>query len=186
MARPLPSGFPNLIQAQSRGLAFVWLDEIMTVAEPHLSEVIQPFQWSFYRTLSRCVPYMQYQSLGGNEVFLVVSGSLGYELFTEAYQKISRVQYVYVYCSQLGLHERWIRYYSKIRGVYNDSQALAKAIQSDLDNVRQAQLLSNTDSQVISTMNYTGEVRAVMSLPNTSALRNTEESNKAHSSRERG
>jgi hypothetical protein len=53
------------------------------------------------------------------------------------------IQFVYIYCSQLGLHGNWIKYYSQIQGVFNDSLTLGKQIKQDLERVYQSQTKEN-------------------------------------------
>ena len=94
----------NYARAESREIALLWLDEMLNSAEDRLNEVIDPFQWSFFQSVSQCLPHIEYQLRGGNEVFLVTSGSLGYELFLVAHRLMSSVRFVYIFYSQLTLH----------------------------------------------------------------------------------
>ena len=109
--------------------------------------MIAPFQWSFFQSVSQCLPYIEYQLRGGNEVFLVTSGSRGYELFLVAHRLMSSVRFVYIFCSQLNLHGHWTQRYHQIRGIYNDSQNLANAIQHDLTDVRYAQIAVDENAE---------------------------------------
>lgn len=48
---------------------------------------------------------------------------------------MSTIKFIYIYCSKLGLHGNWIRYYSQIQGVFNDVLILGEKIKGDLENI---------------------------------------------------
>jgi len=61
---------------------------------------------------------------------------------------MSTIQFVYIYCSRLGLHGNWIRYYNQIQGVFNDSLTLGEKIKYDLELVYQSQTMENNNLQL--------------------------------------
>jgi hypothetical protein len=59
---------------------------------------------------------------------------------------MTTIRFVYVYCSRLGLHGNWIRYYPQIQGVFNDSLSLAERIKQNLEQIHQPQTTENSTS----------------------------------------
>ncbi len=146
-----PSSFHYYHTSNFKGISFIWLDEILNSSNDYLNQIIKPFQWNFFDNISQCIPFIENQLREQNKIFLVASGSLGYELFISAYRLMSTIQYVYIYCSRLGLHGNWIRYYSQIQGVFNDSLTLGEKIKEDLERVYQPQINEKNKSGLRST-----------------------------------
>lgn len=122
-------------------LSFVWLDSILNSVEECLNAIIQPFTWNFFDSIPQCVAFIEHQMREKNQIFLVASGSLGYELFISTNLSSSFISFAYIYCSQLGRHQHWTGYYSQIRGVFNDSLQLTEQIKTDVEEAhRRAQI----------------------------------------------
>lgn len=126
-----------------KSLSFIWLDEILNSCTDDLNETIQPFSWNFFENIFECLSFIENQVREEKQIFLVVSGSLGRQVFASGYEFMRTVSFVYIYCSQLGEHNDWIQTYSDIRGAFNDSSKLQRVIKADLDKVRQVQVGSN-------------------------------------------
>ena len=60
---------------------------------------------------------------------------------------MTAIRFVYIYCSQLDLQGNWIKYYSQIRGVFNDSLVLGEKMKEDFEQVYQAQFKENRQCQ---------------------------------------
>ncbi|CAF0978985.1 unnamed protein product [Rotaria sp. Silwood1] len=150
---PNPSSFDYHHTSESRGIAFIWLDEIINSLDNNINQIIEPHHWCFFNNVSQCIPYIENQLRQQNEIFLVVSGTLGYELFLTAYRFMTAIRFVYVYCSRLGVHGNWIKYYSQIQGVFNDSLALEEKLKQNLEQLNQ----SENDKQPLTTINISCE-----------------------------
>ena len=146
-----PSLFRYRHPAKCKGISFIWLDEMLNSSNDYLNSIIKLYQWNYFDNISHCLVFIENQIREENEIFLVTSGSFGYELFTVAHRLLAAIQYVYIYCSRLGVHGNWIRYYHQIKGVFNDSLTLGEKIQIDLQNVRQLQTNENNQWQIIVT-----------------------------------
>ena len=142
---------------QTKGVAFVWLDEVLNAPDNNLNQIIEPYQWCFFNNISQCISYIEYQIRQKSEIFLVTSGALGYELFLTAYHFMAAIQFVYVYCSRLGLHEDWTRYYSQIQGVFNDSLALQKKIKQNLEQVDRSRINDDIGQQLPTIADVSGQ-----------------------------
>jgi hypothetical protein len=116
---------------------------MLNSSNDYLNQIIKPFAWNFFDNISQCLPFIENQLREQNQIFLVASGSLGYDLFITSYRLMSTISFVYIYCSRLGLHDNWIRYYSQIQGVFNDSLTLGKKIKEDFERVYQVPTESN-------------------------------------------
>ncbi|CAF2850325.1 unnamed protein product [Rotaria sp. Silwood2] len=128
-----PSSFDYHQKTKSKGLSCIWLDEILNSSNNYLDQIIEPYQWHFFDNLLQCIPYIENQLREQNEIFLIASGALGYELFLTAYRLMAAIRYVYIYCSQLGLQGNWTKYYRQIRGVFNDSLTLGEKLKPDFE-----------------------------------------------------
>jgi hypothetical protein len=133
--------------SKSNGISFIWLDELLNSSNNYLDEIIQPFQWCFFDNVSQCAPYIENQLREQNEIFLVTSGTLGYELSLTAYRFMTAIRFIYIYCSRIDLQGNWIKYYSQIRGVFNDSVTLGEKMKQDFEQVYQAQSQENSVCQ---------------------------------------
>jgi hypothetical protein len=138
-----PSSFHYPRISNFKEISFIWLDEMLNSSNDYLNQIIKPFVWNFFDNVSQCLPFIEHQLREQNKIFLVASGSLGYDLFISSYRLMSIIPFVYIYCSRLGLHSNWIRYYSQIQGVFNDSLTLGKRIKEDLERVYQVQTQGN-------------------------------------------
>jgi hypothetical protein len=138
-----PSSFRYPRISNFKEISFIWLDEMLNSSNDYLNQIIKPFAWNFFDNVSQCLPFIENQLREQNQIFLVASGSLGYDLFVTAYRLMSTIPFVYIYCSRLGLHGNWIRYYSQIQGVFNDSLTLGKKIKEDLERVYHAKTEGN-------------------------------------------
>ncbi|CAF0838365.1 unnamed protein product [Rotaria sordida] len=147
-----PSSFDYHHTSESKGISFIWLDEIINSLDNNLNQIIEPYHWYFFNNVTQCIPYIENQLRQQNEIFLVVSGSLGYELFLTAYRLMSAIRFVYIYCSRLGLHENWIKYYSQIQGVFNDSLVLEEKLKKNLEQINQ--LENRKQSQTTANTSY--------------------------------
>ena len=117
-----------------KSLSFIWLDEILNSCTDDLNETIQPFTWNFFQNVFDCLSFIENQMREEKQIFLVLSGSLGRQVFASGYGFMRTVSFVYIYCSQLGQHNDWIQNYADIRGAFNDSLILQQAIKKDLES----------------------------------------------------
>ncbi|CAF2537696.1 unnamed protein product [Rotaria sp. Silwood2] len=147
-----PSSFDYHVTSDPKGISFIWLDEIINSLDNNLTQIIEPHHWCFFNNVSQCIPYIENQLRQQNEIFLVVSGSLGYELFLTAYHFMSAIRFVYVYCSRLGIHGNWIKYYSQIQGVFNDSSALEEKLKQNLEQLNKSE--NKTQPQTTINISY--------------------------------
>ncbi|CAF2108189.1 unnamed protein product [Rotaria magnacalcarata] len=143
-----PSSFRYHQISKPKGMSFIWLDDILNSVDSSLYEIIEPFQWCFFRDISECFQYIEQQLRQQNEIFLVVSGTLGYELFLTSFRFMSAIRFVYVYCSQIGIHGNWAQYYYQIKGVFNDPSALEKKLKQNIQLVRQCDDKNSSDGQL--------------------------------------
>lgn len=120
-------------------LSFVWLDDLSTSADDYLNEIIQPYIWNCFHNVADCLAFIETQVRERSQIFLVASGSLGYELFISANRLVSAVSFVYIYCSQIGRHTHWTRNFEQIQGVFNDSLILGKQVQANMEHAQQIQ-----------------------------------------------
>ena len=116
---------------------------MLTAADSFLDEIIQPFAWNFLHDVLQCISFIEHQLREGNQIILIASGSLGYELIITAKYLIPTLSFVYIYCSQLGRHDHWMRHYPQVRGPFNDPSQLGKQIKVDLEGISPRSMENN-------------------------------------------
>lgn len=122
-------------------MTFIWLDEMINSVEDNLNRIIEPSKWCYFNNVSQCLPFIEQELREQMEIFLVVSGGLGYELFATAHRFLTAIRFVYIYCARLGIHGDWIKYYPQIKGVFNDSLELKIKLEQNLQDLHR---LDNT------------------------------------------
>lgn len=121
-----------------KNLSFVWLDKMLYTSNDYWNNLIQPHSWNFFNDFFQCEFYLQTQLHKGNQIFLIASGELGYQLLNYGSSTaVPRLSYVYIYCAQLGRNEDYMKHFPQIRGVFNDSLKLGEQIQTDLTAIYQ-------------------------------------------------
>ena len=73
----------------------------------------------FIRTLDRA-----------DKIFLIVSGSIGEKLLPSIHA-MSQILCIYIFCFDIHHHQEWGKKFSKIRGIFNDANALLARLQRD-------------------------------------------------------
>lgn len=145
-----PEHFPSFSHYNQRSnvkdLYFIWLDDMLTLCDDYFNKMIQPFVWKFFHNTSQCSLFLRNRLYKRNRIFLIASGSLGYELTERMYDVNPNYLFVYIYCAQVGRHEHWATRYRYIRGIFNESLELGEKLRADLAEINQAQ--SKAASQV--------------------------------------
>ena len=116
---------------------------MLTSCDSDFEEIIRPFTWNFFNDVHRCLVFLRTRLPKPNPIFLIASGSLGYEFLASSDPLSSRCSFVYIYCAQLGRHEHWVKDCSQVRGIFNDSLKLSQQIKADLGKNLQAHTEKN-------------------------------------------
>ena len=130
--------YAELENSKNRSISFIWLDEMLTEAPAEFDRLIKPFRWRFFTKIPACLAFTETQLREQRHVFLVVSGSLGNELFLLNVCLIKQLFATYVYCAHLSPNFEWSEDMSTIQGVFNDQKQLLMKIQTDLDPFKQS------------------------------------------------
>ncbi|CAF1223722.1 unnamed protein product [Rotaria sp. Silwood1] len=134
-------------------VSFIWLDEFLNFSQEYLNRIIKPSTWYFFDDISTCIQYIEDQLQEEKQIFLVVSDILGQNIFLKYFDLLSLIPFVYIYCSGLSLNIDWIKNYSQIQGIYNDSIKLAEQIQQNLHQSSQSLSINNNNLYLNSTTN---------------------------------
>jgi len=140
----------RLDSSKIKSISFIWLDQILHDSQDELDQIIQPFHWNFFDQISNCMSFIERQLREQRYIFLIVSGSIGNELFLSGLCLIKQIFATYIYCAQLGSHLNWSQKYSQIRGVYNDSFKLAQQIKRDYNQLQNSLHITETDWDISS------------------------------------
>ncbi|CAF4020305.1 unnamed protein product [Rotaria sordida] len=124
-------------------VSFIWLDESIDYSQEYLNRIIQPSTWHFFDNISTCILYIEDQLQEKKQIFLVVSDLIGQKLFLTYFRLMSLISFIYIYCSRLSLNIDWIKDYSQIQGIYNDSIKLGEQIKQDLHQSSQSDYINN-------------------------------------------
>ena len=132
--------------SNAEGLCFIWLDEMLCSSNDYLNEIIQPCVWNFFQNIPQCLAFIENQIRERNRIYLVTTGSFGYELFSYATRLMSTIPFVYIYCSHIDFHGKWSAYYSQIQGIFNDLSELGEQIKMDIERGNRMQTERNRAS----------------------------------------
>ncbi|CAF4379094.1 unnamed protein product, partial [Rotaria sp. Silwood2] len=150
-------------------VSFIWLDEFVNFPQEYLNRIIKPSTWYFFDDISTCIRYIEDQLREQKQIFLVISDVLGQELFLTYFNLMSLIPFVYIYCSRLNLNIDWIKNYSQIQGIYNDSIKLSEQIKQDLHQSSQSGYINNNHLYLNSNTNQldlqTYNTTSTISLP---------------------
>ncbi len=142
--------YPRLDSSKIKSISFIWLDQILHDSQDELDQIIQPFHWNFFDQISTCMSFIERQLREQRYIFLIVSGSIGNELFLFGLCLIKQIFATYIYCAQLGSHLNWSQKHSQIRGVYNDSFKLAQQIKRDYNQLQNSLHITETNWDISS------------------------------------
>jgi hypothetical protein len=154
--------YPRLDSSKIKSISFIWFDQILKDSQDDLDQIIKPFQWNFFDKISNCISFIEKQLREHRYIFLIVSGSIGNELFLSGLCLIKQIFATYIYCAQLGQHLNWSQRYSQIRGVYNDSSKLAQQIKQDYNQLQN--FLNITENNWDITSNTTQQNKVSLNL----------------------
>ncbi|CAF1230623.1 unnamed protein product [Adineta ricciae] len=160
--------YAELEKSKNKSVAFIWLDEMLTESPAEFDRLIEPFQWTFFTKIPICLAFIETQLREQRYVFLVVSGSLGNELFLTNVCLIKQLFATYVYCAHLSPNFQWTEDNSTIRGVFNDQNQLLKKIQMDLDPFKQSS--GEFDSIWYNSSKTTDQITIPQSMDDTESL----------------
>ncbi|CAF3006292.1 unnamed protein product [Rotaria sp. Silwood2] len=116
---------------KSTSITFIWLDELINDSTEQFKKIIEPFQWNFVNNISSCVSLIEKQLRQKSNIFLIVSGKFGEELFLTTFFLIQQVFSIYIYCAQIESNLKWSKGYLQIKGVYDNLNQLERRIEKD-------------------------------------------------------
>ncbi|UJR07271.1 hypothetical protein I4U23_011559 [Adineta vaga] len=131
--------FPNMCSfdysivdnEKSSSITFIWLDELINDSTEQFKEIIAPFQWNFVNSISSCVSLIEKQLRQKSNIFLIVSGKFGEELFLTTFFLMQQVFSIYIYCAQIEPNLTWSKGHLQIKGVYDNLNQLGRRIEKD-------------------------------------------------------
>ncbi len=138
--------YPNCDSSKLKSISFIWLDEMLYESDKKFYPIIKPLQWEFFDDISKCISFIRKQILQQNYIFLIISGTVGHELFLTKYIFMKRIFATYIYCTHIGPHSKWTEEYSQIRGVYNDPIKLAQHIKRDYNKLQKSLGINYTNT----------------------------------------
>ncbi len=144
--RILSFDYRNYDSRRIKSLSFIWLDEMLYDPDGEFNRIIKPYEWDFFNDISECISFIEKQIRQQHYIFLIVSGTLGQELFLTTYCLMEQVFATYIYCAHLGSHATLTEEYSQIRGVYNDPIKLAQHIERDYNQLQNSLGINYTNT----------------------------------------
>jgi tetratricopeptide (TPR) repeat protein len=133
-----------------------------------------------YNELLQCQQYIV--SLGSaDKVFLIVSGSLGEKILQSIHEQV-QIVCIYIFCIDTHKHQEWGKKFHKIRGIFNESNAMMNRLQRDvqllvhhftpvniftMQNVKET-TLQNIDQEQATYMWFQLLIETLLRLPQTS------------------
>lgn len=127
--------------------------------DSNFNDIIKPFEWNFFKEISICISFIEKQLREQRYIFLIVSGSIGNELFFSGLPLIRQIFATYIYCAQIHTHLYWAMKHSEIKGVFNDSNKLKQQIQKDFHHLENLLNINNNNWDIQFTTNNQNQVR---------------------------
>ncbi|UJR38678.1 hypothetical protein I4U23_031344 [Adineta vaga] len=121
---------------KSSSFTFIWLDELINDSTEQFKKIIEPFQWNFFNNISSCISFIEKQLRQKSNIFLIVSGKLGEELFLTTVFLMQQIFSVYIYCAQIEPNLKWSKTHVQIKGVYNNLNQLQRHIEKDYQQLQ--------------------------------------------------
>ncbi|CAF0915532.1 unnamed protein product [Didymodactylos carnosus] len=116
--------------AEFTGIAYLWLDELVTNAKQEYNSISQPASWRFFSSLPICATFIRTQCKD-KRVFLISFGRLG-ESPIKAVHPRPQLHRVYIYCGDVQRNLEWAAKFDNVGGVYNDEKNLIPQLTRDV------------------------------------------------------
>ena len=156
--------YSSLDSEKIKSISFIWLDEILRDCDIQFQQLIKPFQWHFFNSVSSCVLFIEKQLRERRYIFLIASGKLGEELFFTAFCLMQQIFVAYIYCAHLGPNWNWSCDFPKIRGVYNDSKMLINQLKQDYEHLRTSLRITETNWDTESNTSNNNRVKFIFTI----------------------
>ncbi|UJR17524.1 hypothetical protein I4U23_004419 [Adineta vaga] len=86
-----------------------------------------------FKTSDECIQYIT--SIKNETIFFIVSGKFGQSVVPIIHD-MSQVAYIYIYCSNKGFHEEWIKPFKKIRDVLTNISEVFDKLKDDVTSLQ--------------------------------------------------
>ena len=133
---------------EMNSISFIWFDQILNDCEQDFTELIEPYQWNFFNDRISCMSFIENELRKKHLIILIVSGSIGNDLFISGSTLIDQIYSIYIYCAQIDTHSQWANNYKQIKGIYNQSNKLKQQIKKDLDQINQSYQFNYSNQQI--------------------------------------
>lgn len=114
-----------------KDVLLVWVDGTIDEKEPDCQNTLEKLRAvindvKLFGDIDTCVEF--FMQIDMQKVLVITSGSLGPDLMGRVHS-MDQVDSVYVLCGNIARHEKWVKEWKKIRGVYNGMKPLCQALQ---------------------------------------------------------
>lgn len=128
--------YSKLNSKKNQSIKFIWLDELINNSNEQFNEIIQPFKCEYFNDIPLCISFIEKELRRNSQIFLIISGKFGEQLFLTIYFLMKQIFSVYIYCAQIDPNFKWSRGYPEIKGVYDDLIKLQQNIQQDYQQLQ--------------------------------------------------
>lgn len=130
---------------EMNSISFIWFDQMLNDCETDFNEMIKPYQWNFFNDRIECMSFIENELRKKHLILLIVSGSIGNDLFISGSTLIDQIYSIYVYCAQIDTHSQWATKYKQIKGIFNQSNKLKEQIEKDFHQINQSFQFTTTN-----------------------------------------
>ena len=126
----------SILLHHSEDTFIVWLDANINRSDDCIDteiELRQRFKIELrtFTDLDPCANYLRSDTSDQNRVFVIVSGSFGFDLLSQVCG-LNCIMCSYIFCGNEALHTDWANKFVKIKGVFSDKKALFNRLSTDL------------------------------------------------------
>jgi tetratricopeptide (TPR) repeat protein len=130
---PINSSSAQPVRRNVENFVIVWLDasvdaenEDVKNSKNELQQIVNEIRTFSDANLS--IDWIK--NIKDEKVFLIISGSL-VEKVVSSIENLTQLDTVYVFCANKKEHEKWIKIYRKVKGVFNNISSLCEQLKKD-------------------------------------------------------
>ena len=143
----------------NHSIKLFWLDELINDS----NEWFQSHECQHFNNTSSLITSIEKELRQNSHIFLIVSGYFGEELFLTVYSLMKQIHSIYVYCAQIETNFTWSKYYSEIKGIFNDFDQLQQKIERDYEQLQHSFTDSEEQNQIKLFRNE--DIQSIYSVP---------------------
>ena len=123
----------------TQNVFLVWLDADIDEYSVSYENTISHFRSAInnintFTDEEKCIQFLE--DIGDEKVCMIISGALGQQIMPRVHD-LSQLDSIFIFCSNKKYHKRWVKDWSKIKGIYTDIERLCEALKKIAEQCEQ-------------------------------------------------